>query len=1381
LAQVFDKTAKTLAAKERAIEHYYAALVHFEDRIDLRTRLAELLLELHHTKDAEAECLKVLIGPLDLKHAEIIARIKRYQDKLQTPKLLATNPDSTKVLRILAHACFENAQSTQQWSPSDQLTVVTSALAVDPNSIELTLLQARIYRERLLDPSLEERTHIANDLVSRLADNHPEVARANLAVYRYRREYQIPDANAALEKALETAPEDYEVLLAAATHAESDAKLDDALSYFRQAISALPSDPRAYAGLAQVQLRKGETVEALEVCRKGLLLCGSDDIAINLVKLQAQIQASQVDAAQVTLDSLKRQQEKFAPLLKLAKRAGLRDEISLLEAEHAIASAKPLQGAAILRQLAITRTGERHETDDWKARAKRLWRLGDVYAQLHYWELAAKAYEEASARQTAKYASLMAAGRAWRSAGRFDAAVASFEAALTAPDAQTDGWVVLARAEIERQLRMTQRDWSKSDSALQRARQELGESPIIGMLSIELQRAKGEQSSALESLAQLVRLHPKDVLPFAILFYEAAGDDDRANECLEQWKGLKGSQRQEILSLEVELCRRRKDYDRAGRLLTGLIVDSKGHDRYNLRRQLAIIEVERGGDGSEAELRALAKDYPNDPWPIERLADLALSRQDFSRLAELDAILEAIEGSNGTLWRFYRAMRLIRQAEDGNDPRFAQATKLHNELQSLRPAWSSTLYLKGRLAQQLGKVEEAAEAYKGAIEAGASSVTVYEGLVTLLYANNRWLEADEFLSRLQEVGYQSALLESFASRLLLRRGEFNDALGAARSGVRLRPEDPLAHIWLGQTLLMASQRQKDDANRQQMTREAEAAFDQAVAVAPEDYRTWSGLLWYGVRARSRLHVARAMEGLRVTAKLSEPQRMLALGQAHQSLGDNARAEESFVRAVHLLPHDAAIHERLAQFYLAYAPEKAEQSLRRVLELSPGSKTARRSLATLLVTMGAEGQFAEAIKLLQDGGDSTDRRLHALLLMQRGGRANLANARSLLESVIQGAASASAADRQLLALVAEADGDLATAKKQLEQLVADTSSPAYIVALIEFLLRHQRQHDAEKYVNRLAQLEPVSPRTVQVRLKWMKAAGRPDSELAKTIDEFATAAITTANDARQRVGIVNRVVRIYTEYGLHERAEGSFRELLRDHPTDDARQAFALWLVNNDRFADAVEFAKREATSGSKMSIQLLTNILAISASHGVRFGDAEGLVEQLVRDHPQDPQLLFEVATLKHMQGEAAVAERLYQQSIRLAPDNAFAHNNLAMLLLSRADAGSESLQHIGEALRIAGPVPELRDTYAVVLACHGQADEACRIMKTLLSRSPRNPRYLLHLAIACKRSGNLSGAVDALTKAQANNVSSEALTPEERKMFDELRRDLAEHGLSES
>jgi tetratricopeptide (TPR) repeat protein len=101
LAQVFDKTALTIGAKQRATEHYFAALTYFPDRNDLRVRLAELLLELDRIREAQQESIQVLCGSRELPRNEVLENVKRYQDRFESAKLLASNTEAPRALRVL--------------------------------------------------------------------------------------------------------------------------------------------------------------------------------------------------------------------------------------------------------------------------------------------------------------------------------------------------------------------------------------------------------------------------------------------------------------------------------------------------------------------------------------------------------------------------------------------------------------------------------------------------------------------------------------------------------------------------------------------------------------------------------------------------------------------------------------------------------------------------------------------------------------------------------------------------------------------------------------------------------------------------------------------------------------------------------------------------------------------------------------------------------------------------------------------------------------------------------------------------------------------------------------------------------------------------------
>ncbi|MEX2139929.1 MAG: tetratricopeptide repeat protein [Pirellulales bacterium] len=1391
LAQVYDKTAATFGAKQRATEHYYTALTHFPDRKDLRTRLAEILLELDRPREARQESLRVLCGSSDLPRNEVLEDLKRYQDRFEGPKLLASNADAPRALRVLAEACFKDSAERRDWSPGELLLAAQSALAANPNDIDLTLLIARVYRDRMVDLTPAERAKLADEVVDRMATSHSDAGQANLALYRYRREHDLPNADSALAAALTAAPDDYDVVLAAANDALVKDNREQAESHFKRAIALPDADPRAYTGLAQLQLRQDKTTEAKDSCEDGLARFGADQITLQLMQLQATIQSRDLAKAEdLLVKSVRPLQERLAPLLNVTERTRLRDQIAMLEAELAIAGKKLLRAVAILRQMVVPRSSELRLEADLRERSKRWRRLGEVYDELRYWELAANAYEQEASLEDENYAAHVAAGLAWRACGRLDLAISGFQAALSARDAQPQGWLLLARAELERQMRRTERNWTQVDQPLQQAERLLVDAPAVAMLKIEVLKAKGDHAAAIAELGAATESNPIEVLPFAVLFYERLGQNEQAVESLERLKNLKPKDDASVRLVEIELYRRQKKYDECEQLLNELIKVSKGPELYNLRRQLALIALEHDSDEGEKQLKAFADDYSEDPWPWEVLAELALSNPDYNKklaeyenkkLAEYETKLEELEGKEGAHWRFYRGMRLIAQAESAKDPGIQQdllqqALRLHGEVQSLRPAWPLALQLKGRLAQQLGKVEAAAEAYKAAIEAGATSVTVFEGLITLLYANNRWSEADAFLARLQEIGYESPVLESLSARVHLRQGEFQQAVSAARSGATRRARDPLAHIWLGQTLVLAANKEEDAAQRQALIAEAKASFEKAVSIAPEDFRAWGGLLWYHARINDKQVGKRALEGLQTKARLSEPQRMLALGQAHQLLGEYPLAEEKFLQAVRLLPNDSATQERLAQFYLAYSPEKAHQALRRLLELDPKSSMARRALAMLLVAEGGNAELAEAIKLLRAGGDETaDKRLEAVLLMQRGGKENLHAARQLLEGLIRESVAADPTDRHLLAVIAEADRDLPGARRQLEQLAEETNSVVHWAALAEFLLRHGSHSDATGPISKLAEASPNAWQTVRIKTRWMKAMGKPSEEIELEIDRYQSETLPTAGGDTQKLAVINRVAGLLAELDLKDQAQARFRAFLQDHPSDRARQVFALWLIKNQRVAEAVHLALEmfEGSSPTEPNIQLLSNVLTIAASHGLRFAAAEARLDEVMQQQTQNANLLLEFATLRHVQGDVQEAIRLYRRVITLVPGNAFARNNFAMLLLEQSDGARESLLQIEEALRISGPLAELRDTYALALAHNDKAEEACRILRGLLSQAPNNPRFLFHLALASRRAGNNVAAAEAFTKAKANNLEAELLTPKERQQIVDLTKAL--------
>ena len=127
---------------------------------------------------------------------------------------------------------------------------------------------------------------------------------------------------------------------------------------------------------------------------------------------------------------------------------------------------------------------------------------------------------------------------AWLAAGRLDSAVDSFTAALDARDAKAGGWLLLAQAELQRQVRRTDRDWSRLDAALKEAGRLLNADPSLRMLQVQVWQAKGDEAKGLAELALAIQAQPRSVLPFAVLYYNRIGQNDKAWDSLDQLKRL---------------------------------------------------------------------------------------------------------------------------------------------------------------------------------------------------------------------------------------------------------------------------------------------------------------------------------------------------------------------------------------------------------------------------------------------------------------------------------------------------------------------------------------------------------------------------------------------------------------------------------------------------------------------------------------------------------------------------------------------------------------------------------------------------------------------------------------------------------------------------
>ncbi|MGH9629197.1 MAG: tetratricopeptide repeat protein [Bryobacteraceae bacterium] len=204
------------------------------------------------------------------------------------------------------------------------------------------------------------------------------------------------------------------------------------------------------------------------------------------------------------------------------------------------------------------------------------------------------------------------------------------------------------------------------------------------------------------------------------------------------------------------------------------------------------------------------------------------------------------------------------------------------------------LLRQDRLDEGIGTLEAALEAQPGNIDAAATLATVYVGRG----------EVDKAEALLEGPLAKVERAETFLVRGVVAKARNNWVSAAETLGhaVRLNPKLPVAHSELAHTFLLMG-----DSER------AEAEFRNELELQPGDFHASIYLAWHYMKERRYRDALPLLEA----AGLRKPDNAGVLylqGQAHQVLGDNAKAAVLLERAITKEPDFMPAHVLLARAY-----------------------------------------------------------------------------------------------------------------------------------------------------------------------------------------------------------------------------------------------------------------------------------------------------------------------------------------------------------------------------------------------------------------------------------------------------------------------------------
>ena len=130
------------------------------------------------------------------------------------------------------------------------------------------------------------------------------------------------------------------------------------------------------------------------------------------------------------------------------------------------------------------------------------------------------------------------------------------------------------------------------------------------------------------------------------------------------------------------------------------------------------------------------------------------------------------------------------------------------------------------------------------------------------------------------------------------------------------------------------------------------------------------------------------------------------------------------------------------------------------------------------------------------------------------------------------------------------------------------------------------------------------------------------------------------------------------------------------------------------------------------------------------------------------PETRLVLARALQIQRRLDDAERAFLEAIRLRPDYADAHRDLAQLLWMRSADAAAALRHIERALRAAPANARLHHVKSVVLEYAGLRADALGAVEAGLSRAPADVQLLAQAAHLCVDSGQWARALELAQRA---------------------------------
>ena len=715
---------------------------------------------------------------------------------------------------------------------------------------------------------------------------------------------------------------------------------------------------------------------------------------------------------------------------------------------------------------------------------------------------------------------------------------------------------------------------------------------------------------------------------------------------------------------------------------------------------------------AEAELnyrKALQKD-PKSGEAYYRLALVALkqnkSHQAYQALLQAVQVAPEHQAAKTELGN----LALKSYVADPQHPKvlYDLLVRLSSEWLKKDPSSVDGLRIKGYLAMEERRPEEAVELFRRALRANPRQEKIILGLMDGLYRSKQAADAEK-------TGLDFIATDKTA-------GDVYDALYRLYRATD-RPAD-------AEGILV--RKAKDNPQKPEYTLQLAAHY--------------SG-------ANKKQEMAAALQSF-LSNPAAGPKVHLEAGDFYAAIGDWPHAVEQFKAGEALEVKDKYVYQnRIARALICQDKrDEALNILNVVVGQSPDDEESRALRAALLVQSTPTGNSALGVKefesLVQKTPEDTFLRfVFARALVEKG---NLAAARAQLIEVIKRRPNFLEAQISL--------AEIAYRERQMAQSVQyagtalEQDPNSYRAQLIRgsALLRIGRLEEASAVLGRLARQDPKS---VEVRLQ-LASLSLVGGRFAEAEAAFAKIRDSNPNELRAIEGLVD------TDLAQHryDKALGRLEaELKRMHGAPQLRYMMASAAMKAGRYGVAIETLRQlVAQSPGSIDPQLeLANLFRLR-------GDLTNAINTLQKAallQPKDQRPASMLAFLLDMSNRKQEAKLQCKRALAMQPDDPAIMNNLAYLMAETGDNLDDALRLAQQAVKKAPEQPSFTDTLGLVYLKRDQNDEALTIFNDLVRKLPNDPTVAYHTGLALYQKGYTARAKSEFVRALQGQPSKEIET----------------------